>query len=43
MNDEPVVDSTEDEKPEGERQLIKSQRNKFEWQAGDIQTIESRE
>ena len=43
MNDELVVDSTEDVEPEGERQLIKSQRNKFEWQAGDIQTIESRE
>ena len=32
MSDEPMVDSTEDEASEGERQLIKSQRNKFAWQ-----------
>jgi len=43
MNDEPVVDSAEDEESEGERESVKSERNKFVWQEGDLQIIKSHE
>jgi len=41
MSDEPMVDSAEDEESEGERESVKSERNKFVWQEGDLQIIKS--
>jgi len=43
MIDEPVVNDAEDDEPEGEKELVELRRNKFVWQAGDIQIIKSRE
>ena len=43
MIDEPVVDDAENDEPEGESELLELRRNKFVWQAGDIQIIKGRE
>lgn len=43
MIDEPVVGGAENDEPEGEKELVELRRNKFVWQAGDIQIIKARE
>ena len=43
MIDEPVVDDAEEDEPEGDRELVELRRNKFVWQAGDIQIIKAHE
>ncbi len=43
MIDEPVVDDAEDVEPEGDRARVELRRNKFVWQAGEIQIIKARE